>query len=131
MINYKEIEQKWQKAWQDAKAYEPEVSDKESLMVFAAEPYLDMPQHVGHLRTYGTADVYARYMRMKGMNVLYPMCFHATGTPVLAIAKRLQNNDESLIKRLKAFHVSDKDIEKMKDPSYIAEYFRNEMKSSM
>ena len=131
MINYSEIERKWQKAWEDSNVFEPEVSEKEPLMVFAAEPYLDMPQHVGHLRTYGTADVYARYMRMKGLNVLYPMCFHATGTPVLAIAKRLQNGDESLRKRLKDFHVPDQDIDKMKDPAYIAEYFKNEMRSSM
>ncbi len=131
LIDYKEIEKRWQKAWADAKLFEPEPNHRKGIMVFAAEPYLDMPQHVGHLRTYGTADAYARYMRMKGFNVLYPMCWHATGTPVLAIAKRVQNNEKELIDRLRSFKVSDSDIEKMKDPAYIADYFMREMSTSM
>ncbi len=60
-----------------------------------------MPQHIGHLRTYGTADALARYKRMRGFNVLYPMAIHATGTPVLAIAKRMEEKDPELIDELK------------------------------
>lgn len=126
MIDYKEIEAKWQKAWDDAKLFEVDVSDKPSYMVTAAWPYVNSPMHIGHLRAFGTADALARYKRMRGFNVLYPMGFHATGTPVLAFAKRIKNKDQEIIDELKVFHVPEQEIEKMVDPAYIASYFINE-----
>ena len=116
-LDYKAIEAKWQKAWADAKVFEVRAGRQRSLLVTAAFPYVNAPQHIGHLRTYGTADAYARYKRMRGFNVLYPMGFHATGTPVLAFAKRIANNDKELIDELKMFHVPDEEIKKMTDPS--------------
>jgi leucyl-tRNA synthetase len=130
-MDYKEIERKWQKAWEDAKAFEVEPNDRESFLVTAAFPYVNSPQHIGHIRTYGTADTYARYKRMKGFNVLYPMAFHATGTPLLAFAKRILSNDQELIDELKIFHVPDHEIKKMTDPKYIADYFVKEMENGM
>jgi leucyl-tRNA synthetase len=126
MLDYKEIEAKWQKAWDDAKLFEGEVSSKPSYMVTAAWPYVNSPMHIGHLRPFGTADALARYKRMRGFNVLYPMGFHATGTPVLAFAKRIKNNDQEIIDELKVFHVPEQEIQKMVDPAYIANYFINE-----
>lgn len=123
MIDYGEMEAKWQKAWEEARLFESEPSEKQPFMAFAAFPYVNTPQHIGHLRTYGTADLLARYKRMRGFNVLFPMGFHATGTPVLAFAKRLANNDSELIEELRLFHVADDDIKKMTDPVYIASYF--------
>ena len=123
MIDYKGIEEKWQKAWGEAKLFEGEVNSKPSYMVTAAWPYVNTPLHIGHLRTFGTADALARYKRMLGFNVLYPMGFHATGTPVLAFAKRIKNKDQSIIDELRVFHIPDQEIEKMTDPAYIAEYF--------
>lgn len=131
MIDYKEVEERWNKAWEDAKIFEVEVSDKPSFTVFAAFPYVNAPQHIGHLRTYGTADLLARYKRMRGFDVLYPMGIHATGTPVLAFAKRIKNKDKDLIEELKIFHVSDEDIAKMSDPVYITDYFKVEMENGM
>ncbi|MCL5239720.1 MAG: leucine--tRNA ligase [Candidatus Marsarchaeota archaeon] len=131
MINYSEIEDKWQKAWAEAKIFEGEVGEKPPYMVTAAFPYADMPQHIGHLRTYGTADVLARYKRMRGFNVLFPMAFHASATPIIAIAKRIQDNDKELIETMKIFHVPDEDIKKMVDPRYIAEYFTKELETGM
>ncbi|MDE1855309.1 MAG: leucine--tRNA ligase [Candidatus Micrarchaeota archaeon] len=126
MIDYKEIEAKWQKAWDDAKIFEGEVSDKPAYMVTAAWPYVNTPLHIGHLRAFGTADALARYKRMRGFNVLYPMGFHATGTPVLAFAKRIKSNDQDIVDELHVFHVPDEEIKKMTDPSYIAAYFIKE-----
>ncbi len=131
MIDYKVIESKWQKAWADAKIFEGEISNKKQYMVTAAFPYVNAPQHIGHLRTYGTADVLARYKRMHGLNVLYPMAFHATGTPVLAFAKRIRNGDEELKKELRMFHIPDEEIAKMTDPLYIANYFVGEIEKGM
>ncbi len=131
MLNYEEIEAKWQTAWKAFAVFEADVSNKEPYMVTAAFPYANAPQHMGHLRTFGTADVLARYERMKGRNVLYPMAFHATGTPVLAFAKRIANNDKELIDELKEFEVPDSEIKKMTSPEYIAEYFIREIKHGM
>lgn len=131
MIDYKSIEQKWQKAWDEAKAFDPEPDDREPLLITAAFPYVNAPQHIGHIRTYGTTDTYARYKRMRGFNVLYPMALHATGTPVLAFAKRIANNDKELIDELRIFHVADDDIMRMSDPEYISSYFVKEMEAGM
>ncbi|MEM0149410.1 MAG: leucine--tRNA ligase [Candidatus Micrarchaeaceae archaeon] len=131
-IDYRAIQEKWQKAWNDAKIFESEPDSRKPLMVFAAEPYVNTPQHIGHFRTYGTADAYARYMSMKGYNVLFPMSWHKTGTPILAIAKRVANKDEDIIKELKGtFHLPAEDIEKMSDPLFIADYFSKEIRSGM
>lgn len=131
MIDFIRIDAKWQKAWADAKIFEPEVSDKKPYLVFAAFPYANAPQHIGHLRTYGIADLLARYKRMQGYNVLYPMAFHATSTPIIAFAKRIKNNDAELIKELKMFHVPDADIARMTDPLYIVNYFTKELENGM
>jgi len=132
MIDYKAIEEKWQKAWADARIFEPEINDKkEPYLVFAAFPYVNSPQHIGHLRTYGTADVNARYKRMRGYNVLFPMGMHATGTPILAFAKRIAHKDTELINELKYFGISESDIMKMVTPEAIASYFIKEMQQGM
>ena len=131
MINYIQMEEKWQKAWADARIFESGISSRNPYFVTAAFPYPNGPQHVGHLRTYGTADALARYKRMKGYNVLYPMGFHATGTPVLAFAKRIKSADKSLIDDLKMFHIPDEDINKMTDPVFITSYFIEEIQKGM
>ncbi len=130
-MDYHEIDKKWQKAWDDARLFEGDVSNKDPYLITVAFPYVNGPQHIGHLRTFGIADVLARYKRMSGFNVLFPMAFHATGTPILAFAKRIRNNDQDLIKDLKLFHIPDSDIAKMTDPLFIADYFRNEIEKGM
>ena len=132
MLDFSEIDKKWQRLWAEARIFEsdPDTS-KKAYMVTAAFPYVNAPQHIGHLRSYGTADVLARYKRMRGYNVLYPMAFHATGTPILAFAKRIKNGDKTLRNELKLFHVPDEEINKMTDPLYIAGYFAHEIEDGM
>ena len=72
MINYKEIEQKWQAEWSRAKVFEAEPNEKKPLLVTAAFPYVNSPQHIGHIRTYGTADSYARYKSKGEKNATTP-----------------------------------------------------------
>ncbi len=131
MLDYAGIERKWQGEWEKKKIFEGEPNDKESLLVTAAIPYVNMPQHIGHLRTYATADFFSRYMRMRGFNVLYPIGFHMTGTPILAIAKRVSAGDKDLIEELHLFGISDDDIAKMTDPLFIANYFALLMERGM
>ncbi|MDE1856595.1 MAG: leucine--tRNA ligase [Candidatus Micrarchaeota archaeon] len=131
MVDSKKIESKWQKAWAEAKIFELEPSDKPGVLVTAAFPYVNTPQHIGHLRTYGIADAYARYLRMRGKNALFAMGFHATGTPIIGIAKRIANKDRSLIEELRTFHIPESDMAKMTEPSFIADYFTNEIEVGM
>ncbi|MGI0141404.1 MAG: leucine--tRNA ligase [Candidatus Micrarchaeales archaeon] len=131
MIDYPRIDAKWQEEWSKARLFEADPDERKSYMVTAAFPYVNSAMHIGHLRTYGTADILARYKRMCGFNVLFPMGFHATGTPILAFAKRIANKDKELIDELKVFHISNEDIAKMIEPEYIASYFVKEVEKGM
>jgi leucyl-tRNA synthetase len=127
------IEEKWQKRWEEAKIFEanPDPS-KPKFYITVAYPYPNSPQHIGHARTYTLADVYARYMRMRGYNVLLPMAFHYTGTPVLAMAKRLAENDEDLISDfVDVYKVPREKLKELTDPLAMARYFHEEIKGGM
>jgi leucyl-tRNA synthetase len=121
-LNYGEIEPKWQKAWADAKVYEADLDERKGMLVTAAFPYVNAPFHIGHLRTYGITDFLARYKRMRGHNVLFPMGFHATGTPILAFAKRIAAKDKELYGELAKFEIPESEIAKMSDINFIVDY---------
>ncbi|MEM2912186.1 MAG: leucine--tRNA ligase [Candidatus Bathyarchaeia archaeon] len=129
----KQIEEKWQKRWEEAKIFEanPDPS-KPKFFITVAYPYPNSPQHIGHARTYTLADVYARYMRMRGYNVLLPMAFHYTGTPVLAMAKRLAENDEELINDfVNVYKVPREKLKELTNALAMARYFHEEIKEGM
>ncbi len=99
VLDFKSVEAKWQKAWFEGKAFEPLTdSSKEKYFFTVPYPYVSGSLHVGHGRTYAVGDVFARYKRMRGLNVLWPMAFHITGTPVLAICSKIAEGDEGTIK---------------------------------
>ncbi|VVB77457.1 Leucine--tRNA ligase [uncultured archaeon] len=131
MIDYNSMEAKWQKSWEDAKIFEREPDGRSAYEVTAAFPYANMPQHIGHLRTYGTADALARYKRMRGFNVIYPMAIHGSGTPVIAIAKRMEEKDKDLIETLKLYGVGEDVMARMTDPEFIIDYFAKELEAGM
>ena len=81
--NFSEIEQKWQKAWEDAEAYKvSNESDKPHFYVLDMFPYPSgAGLHVGHPLGYIASDIYSRYKRQKGFNVLHPMGFDSYGLP--------------------------------------------------
>ena len=81
--NFSEIEQKWQKAWEDAGAYKvSNESDKPHYYVLDMFPYPSgAGLHVGHPLGYIASDIYSRYKRQKGFNVLHPMGFDSYGLP--------------------------------------------------
>ena len=80
--NPQEIEPKWQERWADAKLYETDLeSDKEPFYYLTMYPYPSGDLHIGHWYAFALPDAYARFQRMHGLNVLFPMGFDAFGLP--------------------------------------------------
>lgn len=127
-----QIEEKWRKKWNEEKQFESNPDSRKKFFVTVAYPYPNSPQHIGHGRTYTLADVHARFMRMSGYNVLFPMGFHYTGTPILGMARRVQENDKDLIEAFRTLYkVPDEKIREFSEPVKIADYFHQEIKAGM
>jgi leucyl-tRNA synthetase len=77
------IEKKWQEKWKESGIYEVGKRDasKEKEYVLVEWPYPSGNLHIGHWHAFAVPDIYVRYQRMKGKQVLYPMGFDAFGLP--------------------------------------------------
>jgi leucyl-tRNA synthetase len=132
-IEWSLIEEKWRHKWDEQEIFnsDPDFS-KKKYFITVAYPYPNSPQHIGHGRTYTLADAHARYMRMKGYNVLFPMGFHYTGTPILGMSRRIASGDKELLETFQyIYHVSEDAIKSFVEPIKIASYFHNEIKLGM
>jgi leucyl-tRNA synthetase len=124
-IDWKTLEEKWQKAWTEAKIFEAE-PDPRRKKFFATFPfpYMSGPLHVGHAYTMGRVDTYARFMRMKGLNVLFPFAWHWTGETVAGASERIKIGDEKFIAALRDIDgVPEEELKKFVDPVYMARYY--------
>ena len=81
--NPSEIEPKWQKFWEENELYKtPDIQkNKENYFALTMFPYPSGDLHIGHWYAFTPADAHARYMRMKGYNVMHPQGFDAFGLP--------------------------------------------------
>ena len=127
-----EVERKWQELWSGEKVFEPETDEREKFFVTIPYPYLNGNLHAGHTRTFTIGDVVARHKRMQGSNVLFPMGFHVTGTPIVGLAELIQNKDSQTMDVYSKFHGIPADVLNTLDtPEKIVDYFKVEAEKVM
>ncbi|MHA2010466.1 MAG: class I tRNA ligase family protein [Promethearchaeota archaeon] len=124
MYNPELVEKKWQEKWVTAHEFESDKSDREKYFITFPFPYINGAPHLGHGYSLMKVEVMARYQRMLGKNVLFPFAFHATGEPIVGIAKRIRAGDENQKKSLMQSGIPEDDIKKFEDPEYIVKFFR-------
>ncbi|MEM4605952.1 MAG: leucine--tRNA ligase [Candidatus Pacearchaeota archaeon] len=115
-INFKQIEEKWQKKWEEARIFEvKEDSSKKKFYVLEMFPYPSAAGlHMGHAFNFVIGDIYARFKKMQGFNVLHPMGFDALGLPAENAAIKdgidpavyTQNSIKNFIKQQKKLGLS-------------------------
>ncbi len=88
-------------------AKEPEVKGKEKILVTAALPYANGPIHLGHLVEYIQADIFVRFLKLLGKDVVFVCADDTHGTPVELAAAKEKIAPEELIKRYYDEHTAD------------------------
>ena len=130
------IEEKWQNRWEKSGIFIGKIDKtKPKYFITVPYPYASGPLHIGHCRTYNLGDIFARYKRQQGFNVIWPMAFHITGTPVLSISKRIQKKEKKILDLYRSYigiyEDNKKDIEDIinsfNDPMNVASYFAGKL----
>jgi leucyl-tRNA synthetase len=136
MVDFNSIEQKWQQRWFSDKIFEPVSDGKKKKFFFTVPyPYVSGPLHAGHGRTYVNGDVLVRFKRMQGFNIMWPIGFHITGTPVLAVSAKIAAKDETALKLYSEYvgiYEEDKTkipkiVESFKEPWNLVNYFSSKI----
>ena len=102
MYNFKEIEPKWQKYWDENKTFKTDSWDFSKPKYYALDmfPYPSgQGLHVGHPEGYTATDIICRMKRMQGYNVLHPMGWDAFGLPAEQYAIKTGNHPEGFTKK--------------------------------
>jgi leucyl-tRNA synthetase len=124
----------WQRRWEELKIFNSDPNDKKKYFITVPWPYTSGPLHVGHGRTYTIADIIARFKRLQGYNVLFPMGFHESGTPIGSISEKIKNGDEKTIQLYKKYiseyetpEKIDEIMSSFKEPLSVANYFSDKI----
>lgn len=98
--NAHDIENKWQRIWSDEGVFEVEVDQsKPKFYCLEMFPYPSGNMHMGHVRNYSIGDAMARFQRMRGKNVLYPMGYDSFGMPAENAAKKESGHPHTVTER--------------------------------
>ncbi|RLG18721.1 arginine--tRNA ligase, partial [Nanoarchaeota archaeon] len=140
MVDFAAIEKKWQDLWEKEGVFQASVKkNKKKFFLTVPYPYTSGPLHIGHGRSYTIGDILARYYRMLGYNVLFPMAAHVSGTPVASISKRIEEGDKKTIQLYREYvSLYEKDPEKVKEilesfkePENVANFFAERIKNDL
>ncbi|WP_229120797.1 leucine--tRNA ligase [Halapricum desulfuricans] len=120
-----ELERKWRTRWDEQGRYEADPQDDEdSTFITVPYPYPSGGMHIGHVRTFTVPDVYARYRRLQGDNVLFPLGWHVTGTPIVGAVERLKEGEAEQLSVLQdTYNVPKDELEQLETPMGYARYF--------
>jgi leucyl-tRNA synthetase len=122
------VEERWRDRWQEEGTYEADPDeDGDPTFVTVPYPYPSGGMHIGHARTYTVPDVYARYRRLQGDNVLFPIAWHVTGTPIIGAVERLKKGEEKQLSVLRdTYNVPEETLRDLETPMGFARYFIEE-----
>ncbi|MDH7508027.1 MAG: leucine--tRNA ligase [Methanomassiliicoccales archaeon] len=123
--NLTDIERKWQERWYDVGINESEPDNRPKFMIIFAYPGVTGYLHVGHLRGYTYVDAIARYMRMNGYNVLFPVGTHATGNGAISLAKKIKARDKATLEYMFANGCPESEINNLEDPIKVVHFFND------
>ncbi len=113
-------------------AFQADPDSRKKFFITIPYPYLNGNLHAGHTRTFTIGDVVARYRRMRGENVLFPMAFHATGTPIVGLSELIANRDPLIWDVYTKLHgIPEEVLVDLTTPERIVAYFRKEAKAAM
>ncbi|GBC69284.1 Valine--tRNA ligase [archaeon HR01] len=123
-----EYENEWRIRWRSNKLFEasPDTA-KKKFFICVPYSYQNGPLHLGHGFTFTRGDAIARYMRMRGFNVLFPWAWHWTGEAVAGTSERLKRGDASVIRMLRDIDgIPEELIPLFKNPPFICAYYTSE-----
>ena len=100
IYSFNKIEKKWQKKWEEKKVFEAKESKKKKFYVLDMFPYPSAAGlHMGHAFVYSLGDIFARFKRLQGFNVLYPIGYDALGLPAENAAIKAKTHPETYTKK--------------------------------
>ncbi len=119
--------------WSEDHIFEADPKPRvKKLFVTVPYPYMSGPLHVGSAYTILRVDVYGRFKRMQGYNVLFPYAWHWTGEPIAGIAERVKKKDPVLLRVLREVDkVPEDEISKFLEPKYVAEYYTRDSREAL
>ena len=120
-----QYEKYWLKVWNEKHVFDSEpVPGKKKIFVTFPFPYMNGPLHIGHCFSSTRCDVYSRFKRMQGYNVLFPWAWHWTGESIPGMSYRLSQGDQNARKAfLEIDGVPPAEVERFVDPEYLASYY--------
>ncbi|MHC1680609.1 MAG: class I tRNA ligase family protein [Methanomassiliicoccales archaeon] len=122
-VRSSEIEAKWQERWYAARINEVENDGRPKFMLIFAYPGVTGYLHVGHMRGFTYVDAIARFKRLEGYNVMFPVGTHATGNGAISLAARIARRDQKTVDYLCGNTCPVDMLDSLKDPVKVVEFF--------
>lgn len=118
-------EKYWLDVWSKMRIFESDpIKGRKKIFVTFPYPYMNGPLHVGHCFSSSRVDIYARFKRMQGYNVLFPWAWHWTGQTIVGMSYLLKKGDERLKRALVEIDgVPEKELQNFTNPEYLASYY--------